>query len=179
MLENLKDIITGVKNGQNEVYSEVVRHYQHQIYGYLFRMVINHQDAEDLTQQTFIIAYYKINQLKNVEVFKSWLFSIAHSQVLQFYRKKKIYTETINKLKEEYGYLDHSNMDGISLDKIRSILTPYEMSLLMLRVVEEMSYDELSLCLNKKAPTLRKKYERIRMKLRNQLGDEKEVLNNV
>lgn len=175
MLDEIRDYIKKVKHGDKEAYFNIVTYYQQSIYGYLFRMINNHQDAEDLTQETFTTAYYKINQLRNVDSFKSWLISIAYTQAQQYFRKKKLNFLLTEKLKyQQKNFVEDKDHYDIP-DIIRNILTPYEISLLILRVVEEMSYEELSSCLNRKPVTLRKQYERIRKKLRSKLYDMKEV----
>ena len=173
-MDNLQECIYNIKSGQKEAYKEVVDFYKGSIYGYLYRMVSCHQDAEDLTQDTFTTAYYKINQLKNVDAFKSWLFSIAYSQAQQHFRRKKINDLVIEKLKVDKKEVVTQKEDNDLLEALHAILSSYDMTLLCLRVVEEMSFAELSICLNKKPSTLRKQYERLRHKLRVQLEEKKE-----
>lgn len=178
VMDNISEIIIQVRSGHIEAYSEIVKHYQNPIYGYLLRMMLNHQDAEDITQETFVTAFYHLNQLKDIHSFKSWLFSIAHNQAMQFFRQKRKNNEAIEKIKINLRDASLKMEDVNLLDTINEILSPFEMSLLMLRVVEEMSYDELSICLNKNATALRKQYERIRKKLQTQLDRKKEVVVN-
>nr|WP_243137004.1 sigma-70 family RNA polymerase sigma factor [Alkaliphilus serpentinus] len=135
---------------------------------------LNHHVAEDLTQETFTIAFYKLDKLKNINSMKSWLYRIAYNQAMQFFRLKRKNQETIEKIKNKSNYYTLEDKDYDLLIKIKEVLTTFEMSLLILIVVEEMSYAELSTYFDKKPATLRKQYERIRKKLQAELDNIKE-----
>ena len=177
-MENLNEIVVQIRDGHIEAYGDIIKYYQNQIYGYLLRLTLNHQDAEDLTQETFTIAFYKLNQLKDINSIKSWLFSIAHNQAMQLFRLKRKNQEIVDRLKSNLRSFTLKFEDVEFLDSIQEILSPFEMSLLMLRVVEEMSYEELSICLKKNPTALRKQYERLRKKLQAELDHKREVIAN-
>lgn len=170
--------IEKVRNGDMNAFGELIDEYQQSIYGYLYRMLLNHQDAEDLTQETFTVAYLKINQLKTNDAFKGWLFKIAYSQAQQYFRKKKKNVILFEKLKENHHVDVETSSDLELLECLKEHLTSYELTLFILRVVEEMSYNELSCCLGKKPSTIRKQYERILKKLREKIKNVEEVFAN-
>lgn len=73
---------------QADIAQLVADHHQG-VYAYAYRLSGSVQDAEDLTQQTFLTAQRKLGQLRNVESAKSWLFTILRNHFLGTCRKKR------------------------------------------------------------------------------------------
>jgi len=60
-----------------EAYDELVRRYQERIYATIYHMTANHEDANDLAQETFIKAYQALNSFKGDSSFFTWVYRIA------------------------------------------------------------------------------------------------------
>src|SRR3989338_7870449 len=67
----------------------VVQEYHRDILNFLYRLVGNRTEAEDLAQEAFIKAYKKLETLQEPEKMKSWLFSIARNVTIDFFRRNK------------------------------------------------------------------------------------------
>jgi len=86
----LENTITNILEGNEEEFNIIIHTYQQQIFSYIYRIVKNRQDAEDLTQDTFIKAYKKLNSLQDKSVFKSWLYQIAYRTTVNHLNKQKV-----------------------------------------------------------------------------------------
>lgn len=172
--------IKNILDGDIDCFSEIVGDYQQQIFAYIFRMIKNHQDAEDLTQDTFTKAYKNLSSLRQVEGLKTWLYQIAYRTTINYIRKQQIKSlnlfaspEQINSLEYQVDYSMGENSDLMT--KIFSNLNHKEHTLLTLRVIEEMSYEEISQIMSASASALRKRYERLISKLNKTLSSDEEV----
>ena len=75
--------------GRTAAFNLLVRRWQQPIYHYLYRMLMHREEAEDLTQQTFITVYNKLDKLNTPEKFKYWLYRIAMNKAKDFLKSKK------------------------------------------------------------------------------------------
>lgn len=93
MDENKPEIAEGVlvaraKSGRMEAYTELVRRIQTKIYNTIFGMTRNHEDADDLTQDTFMYAYKALGNFKENSSFYTWAYRIAVNLTLNALKKK-------------------------------------------------------------------------------------------
>ena len=70
-------------------YESVVKQYQKEVINFLYRLVGNRFEAEDLAQDTFIKAYKKFDSIKDSQKMRSWLLSIARNTAVDFFRSHK------------------------------------------------------------------------------------------
>ncbi len=83
------DIIKETLNGNKDQYRFLVAKYQDQIFRTCMGYVHCEEDANDLTQETFIHAYQKLNQFQFKAAFSTWIYRIAINTSLNYLRKKK------------------------------------------------------------------------------------------
>ncbi|RYL94243.1 RNA polymerase sigma factor SigW [Sporolactobacillus sp. THM7-4] len=84
-----KRLIKKVKKGDHQAFAELVDKYKNSVYSICLRMVGNSQEAEDLSQETFIRAYKHIDQFDTDRKFSTWIFRIATNLSIDFLRRKK------------------------------------------------------------------------------------------
>ena len=89
-----------IENKSQRAYAELVDRYRDSIYFMLLKMVNNKDDAEDLTIEAFGKAFKKLHQYTPNYAFSTWLFKIASNNCIDFIRKKKKNTFSINKTLE-------------------------------------------------------------------------------
>ncbi len=83
------DLVRKVQNERDmAAFQRLVCEHQERIYYLVRRMVGNHEDAQDLVQDTFIKSLTKIGQIKDGSKFGGWLSNIAVNTALDFFRKK-------------------------------------------------------------------------------------------
>ncbi len=94
-------IVQKILQGHNELFEELVKKYQTKIYHLVQRMTSSHEDALDVTQETFLQAFHSLEQFKNQSSFYTWLYRIASNKALDHIRKQKRITAQSNCLQDE------------------------------------------------------------------------------
>ncbi|MCI1858146.1 MAG: RNA polymerase sigma factor SigW [Sporolactobacillus sp.] len=84
-----KRLIKKVKKNDHQAFAELVERYKSSVYTICLRMVGDRQEAEDLSQETFIRAYNHIAQFDTGRKFSTWIFRIATNLAIDFLRRKK------------------------------------------------------------------------------------------
>ena len=70
-------------------YDELIRRYQERIYATVYHMTSNHEDANDLVQETFIKAYRALKSFKGDSSFYTWVYRIAVNKTINFLKQRK------------------------------------------------------------------------------------------
>jgi RNA polymerase sigma factor (sigma-70 family) len=87
MLEG--DLVRRARHGDLEAYDELIRRYQERIYATIYHMTANHEDANDLAQESFIKAYQALKSFKGGSSFYTWLYRIAVNKTINFLKQRK------------------------------------------------------------------------------------------
>jgi RNA polymerase sigma-70 factor, ECF subfamily len=140
---------------------------------YCYGLLCNHADAEDAVQITFIKLYRNRNHIDPNKSLNTYLFKIAYSTSIDIMRKKKMVT-LLGEAKDEEAYTEEGYDDAFPEELKMALLAldPIDRGLVVNRVIHEMSYKELSDLYGKSEAYLRKRYERTRNKLSNQISDD-------
>lgn len=84
------------QEGDCEAFDEIVAHYKDGIYNYIWRMISNRDDVEDLTQEVFVRAYSSIKKFRSEANLRTWLYKIASNLCIDKYRRsgleKRLFT---------------------------------------------------------------------------------------
>lgn len=83
-------LVEQAQNGSREAYSELVRRYRERIYRTIFRYTKNHNDTDDLAQETFLQAFRAIKHFRQKSGFYTWIFRIAVNRSLNFLKKARL-----------------------------------------------------------------------------------------
>lgn len=166
-------LIQAVKDGDCEAFGPLIERYKIPIYRLVYRMVRNRDDAEDLVQEIFIKAYNGIKGFKSGNRFFPWLSRIAVNHTLNYIKKEK--KVEVQPLEWAENYDDGKN-DPVEIveqkmlkEKIARAMArlPEEYRIiLILRVEEELSYEEISQSLNIPRGTVMSRLARARQRLR-------------
>jgi RNA polymerase sigma-70 factor (ECF subfamily) len=82
-------LVQGAKNGDLEAYDQLVRLYRERIYATIYHMTANHEDANDLAQESFIKAFQALKSFKGGSSFYTWLYRIAVNKTINFLKQRK------------------------------------------------------------------------------------------
>lgn len=82
-------LVKRAQGGHLEAYDELVRRYQERIYATIYHMTANHEDANDLAQETFIKAYQALKSFKGDSSFFTWVYRIAVNKTINFLKQRK------------------------------------------------------------------------------------------
>jgi RNA polymerase sigma-70 factor (ECF subfamily) len=96
--KNEAEIVARVLNGDRQAYALLVDEYKSPIYNLAYRMTGNLEDADDLTQETFIRAYQYLWRYDTSRKFFTWLYSLALNLIRNHLRKKNKYNKSSEEL---------------------------------------------------------------------------------
>ncbi|MEO5804488.1 MAG: sigma-70 family RNA polymerase sigma factor [Verrucomicrobiota bacterium] len=82
-------LVNRAKQEDSAAYDELIRRYQERIYATVYHMTSNHEDANDLTQETFIKAYRALKSFKGDSSFYTWVYRIAINKTINFLKQRK------------------------------------------------------------------------------------------
>ena len=82
-------LVRQAQSGEYTAFDTLVQKYQERIYATIYHMTSNHEDANDLTQETFIKAYKALNSFKGDSSFFTWVYRIAVNKTINFLKGRK------------------------------------------------------------------------------------------
>src|SRR6266481_7824296 len=106
------------KRGDTSAYDELVRRYQERVYATIYHMTANHEDANDLAQETFIKGYQALKSFKGDSGFYTWAYRIAVNKTINFLKQRK------NKIHLSLNDLDFNAENDPDLVALTSDRTP-------------------------------------------------------
>lgn len=191
-LRDYKLVISAVRTGNQKAYAELLNYYRNSVYFMLLKMTNNSDDADDLTIEAFGKAFKKLHQYTPEYAFSTWLFKIASNNCIDFIRKKKKHTLSIDKpFYNNDGFEMTQNIATYELDpeedfiekqKIKLMrevvekLKPRYRTLVELRYFKEYSYEEVAEELNLPLGTVKAQLFRAREFLYNILKNSQEKI---
>jgi RNA polymerase sigma factor (sigma-70 family) len=85
-----EDVLVGrARRGDLKSYDELIKRYQERIYATIYHMTSNHEDANDLAQDSFIKAFQALGSFKGGSSFYTWLYRIAVNKTINFLKQRK------------------------------------------------------------------------------------------
>jgi len=84
-----KELVNRARHGDLKAYDELVRRYQERIYATIYHMTSNHEDANDLAQESFVKAFQALKSFKGGSSFYTWLYRIAVNKTINFLKQRK------------------------------------------------------------------------------------------
>lgn len=186
-------LIDQARNQSDEkAYAELMERYRKPLYHTMLKMVKNTDDAEDLTIEAFAKAFRGLAKFKKEYTFSTWLFRIATNNCIDFIRKKKLETLSINSsYRDDNGEevaidIKDNNLDpqekAIKSQKIelmQMIVTklPHKYQRLVeLRYFKEYSYDEIAKKIEIPLGTVKAQLHRAKELLYDMIKDKREII---
>jgi RNA polymerase sigma-70 factor (ECF subfamily) len=145
-------------DGDQQAYAQLVDHYRDSLYYTMLKMSNNPYDAEDLTIEAFGKAFKNLRQYTPDYAFSTWLFKIATNNCIDYLRKKKKISGTIQnkenseqdgitvKLESKYRDPEEHIINKEKILLMREVvekLKPHYRKLIKMRYFDELSYDEI------------------------------------
>jgi RNA polymerase sigma factor (sigma-70 family) len=84
-----EDLIIKVQGGEASSFDQLIERYKGRLYGVLYNMLGNHEDAADLSQEVFLKAFKSINKFRSDSNFYTWLYRIGINTGLNYIKKRK------------------------------------------------------------------------------------------
>ncbi|MCM8816484.1 MAG: RNA polymerase sigma factor [Candidatus Omnitrophica bacterium] len=144
MDEKILEIL--IQNGM-ENFEEFVRRYERMVYGIAYRFLNNHQDAEDVTQETFLIAFRKLKELKKSGSLNAWVYKIALNATREVMRKKQRKKKLMDNITHQPRIPITSVGESVTMIDINVILdklSSQQKKVIELRYLKELKIKEIS-----------------------------------
>jgi len=192
---DISELVRKAKQDDDEAFGMLVEQYQDNIYGYVFRMLHDPEEAEDVAQEVFIRAYQNLAGFREAASFKTWLYRIATNLAIDAARtRKRRWSDTVSldePVETDEGELSRqlpadrrgtvSQVESSQLQqivaeaiaqlsaKLRTVVTLYD--------IEGLSYEEIAEVLGCPVGTVKSRLFNARNQLRDKLEEKIDVEN--
>ena len=155
-------------------YKMLMDNFQVPIYNYIRRLVVSHEDAEDVLQEVFIRVYRNLDQFRGESSLSTWIYRIATNESLRLLNTRKdeeaipaeeVQEELIGKLKAS-DYIDYENELAVKFQEAILSLPEKQRLIFNLRYYDELDYEEISRILDSKVDTLKVNYHYAKEKIK-------------
>lgn len=179
-----RELVSRARGGDRQAFEDIVRSYQRKVYGLALRMTRKHEIADEITQETFIRAYTHLNRFEVGKPLMPWLARIATNLSLNHLSSAPVRREApLGDVEDQAPRLEAAEPQS---DPLRVLLTteftralgravaelPTEQkSVFLLKVQQDMSYEEIASTLEISIGTVMSRLSRARAKLRSRLKD--------
>jgi RNA polymerase sigma-70 factor (ECF subfamily) len=178
--EEERMLIVKAKSGDSRAYEVLVRKYQRNIYGLCHRMTGAHQSADDLSQETFVKAFFSLSRFKEEMNFFAWIRRIAVNSTLNYLKARKRerpLDENHPKTSGNPGAriempehrLEQKRMEQTFREALKS-LPADQRAVFILKVYEDQSYKDIAEIMKIPHGTVMSRLFRARRKLRQALS---------
>jgi len=153
------------RNGDEHAFELLVGLFREEIYRMVYYRTQSRMDAEDLTQDVFLLAFRNLSRLKDLDRFRPWIFKIAVNRVRDFHRKKRFLAffgfsaGESDEQPEEPDIEVHGNprvLDELMrhefwrrVEQVSKRFSPMEQEVFVLRFMDELGIREIAEVLNK------------------------------
>ena len=166
-MQNEKDFIAELLNPktQNIAFKKLLLYYQRPLYNHIRNIVLNHDDADDVLQNTFVKVFQYLKDFKGESKLFSWMYRIATNEAITFVNQKAkrngttseaMQTKIVDNLKAD-AYFDGNEIQ-IKLQKAVSILPEKQQLVFKMKYYEELKYEEISDILGTSVGALKASY---------------------
>lgn len=154
-----------VESTRTEAFNLLIRTYQQKIYWHVRRMVIDHDDADDVVQEVFIKVWKNLAGFRSDSQLFTWIYRIATNESLTFLNKKKQRNnvpldDTLPEMSAKLSQSDQFSGDRIQLRLQQALVTLPEKQRLVfnMKYFDDLKYDEISAILGTSVGALKASY---------------------
>jgi RNA polymerase sigma-70 factor, ECF subfamily len=183
------NLVRQAQAGDTEAFDQLVSRYRTRVFGMIYNMVHNEQDAWDLAQDSFLKAWKSIARFRGQSSFYTWMYRIVMNVTIDWLRKKQVkgagaeFDDAIQ-LKEidpasrtvphadplPHEHMQHKEIRG-RIDAAIAELSPEHRAVILMKEIEDMQYHEIAESLGCSIGTVMSRLFYARKKLQNLLRD--------
>ncbi len=148
---------------RQEGFGLIMELYSRPIYWHVRRLVVGHEDAEDVMQESFINVYRALSGFKRESSLKTWIYRIATNEAIRHCKKKRVDissyddNERLQNLFESQGGVDFSSAEA-ALQRAILSLPEKQRVVFNLRYYDELSYEQIATITQSSVSTLKTNY---------------------
>jgi RNA polymerase sigma factor (sigma-70 family) len=164
--------IQAILAGNKQAYAHIINKYKNQLYATILRMTRNPHDAQDLVQEAFVKVYHQLDKYEGKGSFSSWIYRVTINYCMDEFRKKRYKMKQVDIDEEALANPNHPEViflkkeEHRQLEKLIQTLPEDERLILLLRYVNELSYQEISELVEMPLTHVRNKLHRSKKKMR-------------
>ncbi|MFZ2148597.1 MAG: sigma-70 family RNA polymerase sigma factor [Sedimentisphaerales bacterium] len=157
--------------GDKDALAELIERHEAPLRYFISRLSANPETAEDIFQDTWLTVIRRIHSLKKTDAFSIWLYHIARNKVYQQFRRKK----KLSELNENIAVPNDTENDVFSAEDAAKIhrclkeLLPEYKEVMMLRFLEQMSYEQISQVINCRLGTVKSRIHYAKLALKKEM----------
>lgn len=160
--------------GDEAAFEKLLRAYSPRLRAYVSRMLgTQHERADDVLQEIWVNVFRALPRLNDAAAFRSWLFRIARDRVCREFRRRHVVFSPLDQSGSE-EIVEESNKETPAVETIRmglDQLSPDHREMLMLRFMEDMSYEEIGCVTGGSPGTVRSRIHYAKRALRRALEE--------
>lgn len=160
---------------RNIAFKDIVEKYQRQLYEVVKRMVNDHDDAQDVLQNSFVKAWQKLEGFRGESALSTWLHRIAMNEALNHLnsarvkRSQSIDNQMIQPISAQGFSSDEGDELVLKLEQAINLLPPRQKAVFCLRYYDELAYEEMAKILNLSEGALKATYHHAAKKIEQHL----------
>ena len=158
--------------------NEIIARYQEPIYWHIRRLVVSHEEARDLTQDTFVQVIGSIDSLRDQGALRSWIYRIATNLSYRHLSRKRELTHPDKELSEwlltrleSATYVDYEDRGSLLFQQALLSLNEHRRTVFTLRYYDELSYDEIATITDSSSGALRVAYHEAKEQITRYLNE--------
>ena len=166
--------IKRILDGETALFSAFLEQYSHQVFSLIVKIIPCREEAEELTQDTFLKAFRKLDSFKGNSSFSTWLYRIAYNTAISAMRKKKVFYPVFDERQFQNipdqsvdALLNHEEDESLigKLEEAVEKLKPEERVVVALYYQEDRSVAEIASVMQITPENVKAKLFRIRKKI--------------
>jgi RNA polymerase sigma-70 factor (ECF subfamily) len=184
MTDDITRLVSRFQKGDRQAFAKLVKMFQRKVYALAFRILLNHIDADEVAQETFVRIYSRIGQLKSPEYFSSFVYRIATNYAIDLLRKRKgrvvampnesdlpgpIQLTMSERVTDPEKVLENKQLLA-AITEAAEELPPRQRTTLILHDIEGLSKEEVARIMDCPEATVRSNLHIARSKMKKKLG---------
>ena len=181
-----EDVMEQLQAGVVQAFDIIVHRYKDRLHNFLYRYTHNHEDCEDLVQETFLRVYRSRHSYERIAKLSTWMYTIALNLAKSMYKKKKrmslisIHADESDPDDREFEITDtnllqddelHLKMSMNELQKALMELNDDFREAIILRDIQQLTYEEIAEITGTAMGTVKSRINRGRQQLQELIGD--------
>ena len=157
--KELKDIFNKMKNSDETALEQLYQKYGNLVYGIAFGILKNKEDSEDVVQNVFCKLYKMDKEKLPSDKEACWLYTLSKNEAISLYRRKNedVDLDSIYEIEENNNEIDKS-IDILEFNRLINSLNEKEKQIISLKILSELSFDEIAKFLNEPVGTIKWRY---------------------